>query len=363
MKRPLALACCVALLAALASGCALGHPDNPKYARWQQPGALRGINQTGPDLVDAFKLMGANMVQFSAQGIWGRRPPYAPNADALAMLDRMVKSASDQEIPCVIAMRSGPGLEDVYEAGLHEDIRTTLWGNPDEIRKYGEMWAFIAARYKDNPWVIGYNLVVEPTADRWAGAQGGTPEEGERAMREKGVDWQGIANGWARQIRAVDPLTPIIVGAQSWATPTFFRILKPIDDPYAVYDVHQYEPHGYTHQLSQGEPPRDQTYPGKPFHYWRLEREMPFDQTFLPTVLQDVRDFQQRNGNPPILVGEYGAEYNYAPGVEQFIADEHALFKQYGWHSAVWYSSGPFSFISRDDVLEVLKAYWKGETS
>jgi hypothetical protein len=27
----------------------------------------------------------------------------------------------------------------------------------------------------------------------------------------------------------------------------------------------------------------------------------------------------------------------------------------------VWYSSGPFSFIGKDDVLAVLKAYWKGD--
>ena len=363
MKPLFTLACCLALLVALVSGCAAGQTDNPKYALWKQPGALRGVNQSGPDLVDAFKLMGANMVQFSAQGIWGRKPPYAPDAGALEMLDRMVKAASDQQISCVIAMRSGPGLEDVYEAGLHKDNRNTLWGSPAEIKKYGEMWAFIAARYKDNPRVIGYNLVVEPTADRWAGAEGGTPEEGERLMREKGVDWQAIASGWAKQIRAVDALTPIIVASQSWATPTFFRILKPIDDPYAVYDVHQYEPHYYTHQLSQGDSNEVVTYPGASFHYWRFDKDMPLDKSFLPAALKDVRDFQARNGNPPIFVGEYGAEYKYAPGSEQFIADETALFKQYGWHSATWYSSGSFSFIDQDKVLDVLKRYWKGEGS
>ncbi|MBC8075044.1 MAG: cellulase family glycosylhydrolase [Chloroflexales bacterium] len=360
MKRLLSLVCCLALLVALASGCAAGQPDNPKYALWQRPGALRGLNQSTPTMVDVFKPLGINLVQFSTPGIWQRQPPYTQNDDVLALLDQMVKAASDQQIYCVIAMRSGPGLEDVYEAGLHKDVRTTIWGSPAEIKKYGEMWALIAARYKDNPRVIGYNLLVEPTADRWAGAEGGTPEEGQRAMEQKGIDWQAIASGWAKQIRAADPLTPIIVGAQSWATPTFFRILKPIDDPFAVYDVHQYEPHAYTHQLSQGDDPAIVPYPGTSLHYWRLDKAMPFDQSFLPAVLQDVRDFQQRNGNPPIFVGEYGAEYKYAPGSDQFIADQTALFAQYGWHSAVWYSSGPFSFIDQPAVLDVLKNYWKG---
>src|SRR5262249_2996918 len=112
------------------------------------------------DLHDA----GANYVNFSIPG------PFDPktgecNKDDWNHLCQLVRWAKDAKLKIVIAFRTGPGRnEDDFlnppPATLIRDLMD-VDGSPN-IAKFAAMWKMVATTFKDEPAVVGYDLLVEP---------------------------------------------------------------------------------------------------------------------------------------------------------------------------------------------------------
>ena len=149
----------------------------------------------------------------------------------------------------------------------------------------------------------------------------------------------------------------------------FFASMRPVTGSYIVYDVHQYEPHSYTHQGTSANYPVGLAWPGARFRYWRDNRDHVLDTSFLRSVLAPVVAFQHRAGDAPVFVGEFGVN-RQAPGAADFINSETAIFRELGWHGAMWIwgCCGRMEVTAADSasadpqtraILEAYQEYWR----
>lgn len=353
---------------------------NPKMALWRPPAALKGAdiavtNKIVPTFEDFASLAatGANLVVLSANGIQRTVSPFDDDADAALRLANAVKGAERAGLWVVIAMRTGPGLEDVAVEAQTPGLQSKLWVDGAARHAFVKMWQRIANAFGNEQQVIGYDLIVEPLPEAAVeGLNTCCASISDTALRRRGIDWPAIADTIAAAIRQVDTLTPVLVGATGFALPPFFAKLRPIHDQYVVYDVHQYEPHTYTQQGNPGIP-TGLAWPGGRFTYWRDRTEDTLNEAWLRRVVAPVVAFQRRAGGPPIIVGEFGVN-RQAPGAPSFIASETVLFDSLGWHGAmwIWRCCGSLAVSASDSlaadpqrrlIFKSYRDYWKRRSS
>ncbi|KAG6833299.1 Endo-1,4-beta-xylanase 5 [Tephrocybe sp. NHM501043] len=97
--------------------------------------------------------------------------PRVLKADAFKHLDRAIAACAKHSVYTIIDLHSAPGGQ---SGGWHADAGMHLpmfWRHKDFQDRVVWLWKELAVRYKDNPWVAGYNLLNEP-ADPTPNAQG-----------------------------------------------------------------------------------------------------------------------------------------------------------------------------------------------
>ncbi len=332
-------------------------PLKDKWSLWINGTQLRGANiyqrQVMPDLdgekfmgsdvygppyvqedFDRLSALGANYVNIQLAGLYTIEPPYEVNDAAVANLDRLLAMIGRADMFAVITFHSGPGRS-VFSirrsgAGTSFDkdyVVENVWTDPDAQAAWAEMWRFTAERYKDNPIVVGYDLMCEPNSNALVNIW--SPEDFQVDYGGSGYDWNSWMPNIISAIREVDPQTPILVSPNSYGNIHWLSYLKIVDAPKIVYAFHQYAPQQYTHQKTSD----PLTYPGI------LDTDNNgildvFDRTWLEDLLAIGGDFMASN-NVPVVVNEYGV-MRWAPGADVFLADETDIFEQYGWNYAVW---------------------------
>jgi len=418
---PLLPASCLLLLAfclLLPASCALPPSPSPspppptKWSLWTGPTALRGANiyqrrvypeLDGPNFMgpgpigppytqedlDRLAALGANYVNISHPGLFTEEPPYVLDPDAEANLDRLLKMAADAGLYAVISFRTGPGrseftffwdeVGDWFDASYLND---TVWQDPEAQQAWAEMWRYTAQRYRDNPIVVGYDLMVEPNANEVGSdalhdrLEVWDPEEFYAEYGGTLYDWNRLYPEIVAAVREVDPETPILVGGMGYSAVEWLPYLEPVDDPYVVYTVHQYEPYVYTHQ----EPPDlTRAYPGDFDADWDGEPER-VDRAWLEDLLATVDGFREEHG-VPVAVNEFGL-MRWEPGADVFLADQMDLFEGRGLNYALWlwetswkpYAEEVNAFNFRlgpdpdnttevpSDLMDVITAYWSRNT-
>ncbi|MGC1479390.1 MAG: cellulase family glycosylhydrolase [Chthoniobacterales bacterium] len=230
---------------------------------------------------------------------------YGPWLDKKATeLQTVLDRAQEAGIRVIVDLHAPPG-------GRLADGTLTMLTDQKLQDVFVEIWKELATRFKDHPALWAYDPLNEPVQNRPAPA---------------GVNnWWQLQKRTAEAIRKIDPDTPILIEVDQWDSPEAFVWMEPIDVPRVIYQVHMYWPHEYTHQgidRSWINPDDKPTYPGT----WN---DRPFDRDALRRKLQPVRDFQLKH-NVHILVGEFSVP-RWAPGAAQYLADNIALFEEYGW--------------------------------
>jgi hypothetical protein len=200
------------------------------------------------------------------------------------------------------------------------------------------MWRYTAQRYKDNPAVVGYDLMCEPNSNEVGSYPLGEPLDvwdPAQFQAEYGgtlYDWNQLYPRISAAIREVDSETPTLIGGNGYSAADWLTYTLPTGDPRTVYTIHQYAPHTYTHQLSTT---TGLTYPGYFDTDWDGTPEN-FDHAWLDALLSDTVDaFRQAHGNVPVAANEYGL-HRWAPGGTDFMDDQMALFEQRGMNYALW---------------------------
>ena len=238
--------------------------------RWQI------VDPTAPYLLDSF-------------GPWLDRK--------LALLDNALALCKPQGIRLLIDMHWTPGGHDNTPQKVLEVFKTQA-ANDTLVAA----WRRIAAKYKGNPGIFGYDLINEPVQP--------TPPVANLDARTTEIN---IGNA----IRAIDRTTPIFISFAQGDDPYAFKNPTPVPLTNVFYEVHMYIPHSFTGQTGTSV-----VYPGNIEGQW-------YDKSTLTGLLDTVRNFQNKY-SVRIFVGEFSAK-RYAPGAATYLQDCISIFESFGW--------------------------------
>jgi len=196
----------------------------------------------------------------------------------------------------------------------------TPWGNQSDYWDNASLkadivtkWGQVARRLMGFAALQAYDLINEPVVPG--------------SVRANGLaQWQELAAAIARELRAVDPNTPLMLEPMPWGLPSSFWQTVPIGMPGLVYSFHFYEPHEFTHQGLPGYP-NPVAYPSEGLDKLRLSQAM-----------EEARRFAA-NHKVPMFIGEFSCA-RWAPdgSCPRYLADAVSLFKAeaWGWTYHCW---------------------------
>ena len=189
------------------------------------------------------------------------------------------------------------------------------WGNQSDYWDRDSLkadivkqWGQIARRLKSYPALLAYDLINEPVV----------PSSSPLAPSAQ-AQWQTLAEAIARELRAADPDTPLMVEPTPWGLPSSFWRTEALKLPGLVYSFHFYEPHYFTHQGLPGQNAA-MAYPGQGWDRARLSK-----------ALGEARRFAAQH-RVPMFVGEFSC-VRWAPegSCPRYLNDVVALFEAEGW--------------------------------
>ena len=291
-------------------------PQAPPAFRGHALPRLRGCMSPNSFHDEDLRVLGrewnANHIRWQMTTRWGAAYRYPQDYDLdlynawldgkLDELELALDACRRYGILAVIDLHSPPG-------GRTPDRDLVLLHEPEYLKAFIACWEKIARRFKGHAAVWAYDLVNEPVQNRPPG--------------KDGIDYLEAQVLAARAIRAIDPLTPIIIEVDHWCSAEGFKFLEPVDIPRVVYQVHMYWPGQFTHQGIHGHPDGI-AYPG-------VIGGSPVDQAALRRHLAPVREFQLAY-NVHIYVGEFSA-IRWAPdgSAYRYLRDCIEVFEDYGW--------------------------------
>jgi hypothetical protein len=273
-------------------------------------GVMIGRHVGADDLRELGGEWKANHVRW--QLIWGGFPHGpADNGDLeaygkwleseLERLDALLPVCEEAGIHVLIDLHTPPG-------GRNRAKDCNLFHEARFQESFVRLWEKIAARYRGNKTVWGYDLVNEPV---------------EGMVGEGLMDWHALATETARRVRKIDPDHAIIIEPAPWGSPESLEFFEPIDVERVVYSVHMYKPHQFTHQ-GVYEAPVGVTYPGEiDSRHW--------DKNALRKALQPAIDYQRDYG-VHIYIGEFSA-IRWAPGTSahDYLRDVIEIMEENDW--------------------------------
>jgi hypothetical protein len=207
-------------------------------------------------------------------------------------LDRVVELCAAHGLYSIIDLHALPGSQNHH---WHSDNPThvpLLWQHPHFQDRAVHLWEALADRYRDNPWVAGYNPVNEPA---------------DESRQVLGPFYRRLLGA----IRAVDPRHVLFLDGNTYAT-EFDVFGEPWDN--VVYTCHDYAAAG-------------------------LGKGGPADRGFLAEKFRQRTEYCRRTGTP-IWVGEFGPIYTGEPAADEeryrILADQLELYERYDASWSLW---------------------------
>lgn len=227
--------------------------------------------------------------------------PFVIKESGFKHLDRVINLCAKHEIYTIIDLHALPGYQNQAWHSDNPTHKAFFWDHKHFQDRVVNLWETFARRYKDNPWVAGYNPINEP-AD---------PSE-QRIMPY----YQRIVEA----IRAVDPDHIIFLEGNCYSR-DFHMFGEPL--PNIVYTNHDYALPGFI----DGGP-----YPGYSRGVY-VDRDV-LESTFLQ------RSKYMLDHNVPIWVGEFGPVYPGNPDADamryQVLQDQLEIYARYEVNWAIW---------------------------
>ncbi|MCY3998326.1 MAG: cellulase family glycosylhydrolase [Flavobacteriaceae bacterium] len=265
--------------------------------------------------------------------------------------------ANQLDMKVVISPLSLPGARYAQSNGRIRDGR--LWTDQRYLSQAIQFWKDLATRLKDQPNVVGYNLINEPHPE-WFHNKRTFWDKGFQRWYQDRIGKPGDLNSFNQQlikaIRTIDKKTPIIVASGLYATPWAFEYLKPVDDPHIIYSFHMYEPYSFTtRRINDGK----YQYPGK-IPIADLDGEIfTMNKESLHEFLNPVKDWAEKNKIPSnrIWAAEFGCDRK-TKGAENYLNDLIDIFNEENWHWS-FYAYREDVWESMDYELGTQNVYWK----
>ncbi|MBU6998658.1 MAG: endo alpha-1,4 polygalactosaminidase [Theionarchaea archaeon] len=336
---------------------------------------------------DRLAALGCNYVNISHPGLFTETPPYRLDKSIQDNLDSLIDMIEQADMFCVISFRTGPGRseftfvsEDLGDWFDESYLNDSVWQDQEAQDAWVAMWEYTANRYKDNPVVAGYDLMVEPNSNETGSSYVHDyldiwdPEEFYDTYAGTLYDWNQLYPRIIAAIRIRDDKTPILVGGNGYSGLEWLSYLKVVKDPRVVYAAHQYAPTQYAFQYGT----TTCSYPGMCDINWDGQRER-IDRAWLADFLSVIDTFSTEN-RISVAINEFGVN-RWVPGAAEFIDDEMGLFEEEGVNSALWewqvwepfsekvnamnflFGSDPENKREVDnDLLRVITSYWAYNT-
>jgi hypothetical protein len=150
--------------------------------------------------------------------------PHRLEGPGWALLDRAIRWCAQERLYVVIDLHGAPG----GQTGANIDDsrgRPLLFEDPAAQQLTIALWQEIARRYRDEPWVLGYDLLNEPIADYFDTAR----------LNPMLADFY---RRLVPAVRAEDPRHVILLGGAQWNQK--FEILGPPTAGQVAYTFHLY---------------------------------------------------------------------------------------------------------------------------
>jgi endoglucanase len=248
------------------------------------------------------KSLGCNVVRIALnyRHFEGDDQPFAYRSEGFALLDQVIGWAHDHQVYVILDLHAVPGWQ---SSGWHCDNpggQPRFWGQRVFEDRTVALWEELTHRYRDEPFVAGYNVMNEPEAGD--------------------IKW---LNRYYRRvtaaIRAIDPDHILFLEGNHYSQ-QFHELDQPFDRN-TVYSSHNY----VVPALDEGE------YPGT-FHgefYGREQLEKSYRE----------RTAWIREQGVPHWFGEFGCIYTDAllePSLLRVMADVIDVAEGYGDHWTMW---------------------------
>ncbi|MCX8999388.1 glycoside hydrolase family 5 protein [Rhizobiaceae bacterium BDR2-2] len=229
-------------------------------------------------------------------------------AQDLATLRKVLDAAEAAGLKVVVAPLSLPGARWVQQNGGAFDDR--LWSDPAFSDQAVRFWADLSAALKDHPAIAAYNLLNEPAPEKTTGLAENAAMDDLKAWQEKQAggprDLPALYERIIAAIRAVDPLTPVMVDSGYYANPRSLAAWPArLSDDRVLYAFHMYEPYAATSapNMTRKEPFR---YPGVTTRY--AGGDLAWDRAAVTAHIDTAFDWAKAQGlaSNRVVAAEFG---------------------------------------------------------
>jgi endoglucanase len=200
----------------------------------------------------------------------GRMAPYTIDEKFLARVDHVIQTALDADLGVVLNVH-------------HYDEMAT---DPEEhFERLSGIWTQLAAHYADLPDQVAFELMNEPN-------------------KAADVVWPELQNQLYQQVRNDAPDRWICVTNGSWSSASSLTSLElspaMLEDERLFATFHFYEPFKFTHQHASWVAGAD-AWGGTLWDGNQMQ------QVFITKLFDGVAQWSAKNGDIPVLMGEFGA--------------------------------------------------------
>lgn len=148
-------------------------------------------------------------------------------------IDRLLEWSKAHGIYLILDLHAAPGGQGNDLAISDRDpAKPSLWQSQENQRKTVALWTRLAARYKDEPWIGGYDLINEPN---WSFA---TPGKGNGCDDTENKAVWSLQQRITAAIRAVDKKHIVMIEGNCWGNN--YKGLPPAWDANMVLSFHKY---------------------------------------------------------------------------------------------------------------------------
>ena len=152
--------------------------------------------------------------------------------EGFKMTDDLLQWCADNKIYLILDLHAAPGGQG-NDANISDNDKSkpSLWAHEENQRKTVALWKKLAERYKDSPWIGGYDLINEPNINFTGKNPNGTDEMSNAPL------WK-LQKEITTAIRQVDKKHIIFIEGNGWGNN--YNGLPAIWDNNMAFSFHKY---------------------------------------------------------------------------------------------------------------------------
>ncbi|SIS63223.1 Carbohydrate binding module (family 6) [Chryseobacterium ureilyticum] len=152
--------------------------------------------------------------------------------EGFKMTDDLLQWCADNKIYLILDLHAAPGGQgNDVNISDNDKSKPSLWENEENQKKTIALWKKLAERYKDCPWIGGYDLINEPNINFTGKNPNGTDEMSNAPL------WK-LQKDITAAIREVDQKHIVFIEGNGWGNN--YNGLIPIWDKNMAFSFHKY---------------------------------------------------------------------------------------------------------------------------